>query len=213
MTENDERYVHRIEAFSDIVIGFSLAQLGATLVVPAHAAAIAQNDDWLFGFFFTFSLVCLMWWSHNRIFRTVFVPTTAALLLNFLLLATIVLLVYFAQFFAHITTVPDDMVAWRAYFLTLALNYLLTAALTVVGIRATASWENRTVEMRAYRLAVVYAVSGSLVMLCTLVSFALGDNQTMLSFGGISVPLGFALGVALARRRYPPLNTTKEPAA
>jgi hypothetical protein len=32
-----DRSAHRLEAFSDVVIGFSLAQLGLTLVIPAHA--------------------------------------------------------------------------------------------------------------------------------------------------------------------------------
>jgi hypothetical protein len=35
--ESEKEVIHRLEAFSDIVIGFSLAQLGLSLTIPAHA--------------------------------------------------------------------------------------------------------------------------------------------------------------------------------
>ena len=35
--EPEKEVVHRLEAFSDIVIGFSLAQLGLSLTLPARA--------------------------------------------------------------------------------------------------------------------------------------------------------------------------------
>jgi uncharacterized membrane protein len=198
-----ERYVHRIEAFSDVVIGFSLAQLGATLVVPPHAAEIAQDPGWLFGFAWTFALVCLMWWSHNRLFRTVFVPTPFALILNFALLATIVLLVYFAELFGRMQTMNDAIVAGRAYFGTLAVNYLITATLGYAGIRATHVWEELARELRAWRLVIIYAVSGGLILAVVLLSFVGQTSSLMLTVMGVSVPIGFIASVALARRLFP----------
>lgn len=198
-----ERYVHRIEAFSDVVIGFSLAQLGATLVVPAHAAQILTEPGWFFGFAWTFALVCLMWWSHNRLFRTVFVPTPIALMLNFALLATIVLIVYFAQLFGRMETMSDAMVAGRAYFGTLGVNYLITAALGYEGLRATHTWDDRLRELRARRLSIVYVSGGGLILAVVLVSLATQNAQLMLPIMSAAIPAGFVLGAVLARRRYP----------
>jgi len=41
--EREARLVHRIESFSDLVIGFSLALLGLTLVIPAHATELLAH--------------------------------------------------------------------------------------------------------------------------------------------------------------------------
>jgi uncharacterized membrane protein len=176
-----ERFVHRLEAFSDVVIGFSLAQLGATLIVPPHATALTANPGWLLAFLWTFALVCLMWWSHNRIFRTSFVPTPLAIVLNFVLLATIVLLVYFAQVFARATTMNDLIVAARLYFGMLAINYLITACLYAIthGSR---------------RAVTINAVSGAFQLAALLATVALGDNPAVPAILGISIPVGFLIG-------------------
>jgi hypothetical protein len=43
--ESEKEVVHRLEAFSDIVIGFSLAQLGLTLIIPRHAIDLFSNGN------------------------------------------------------------------------------------------------------------------------------------------------------------------------
>jgi uncharacterized membrane protein len=60
----DEVFVRRLEAFGDIVMGFSLALLGLTLVVPDHAAALVEHQNWLVAYVWTFALVCVLWASH-----------------------------------------------------------------------------------------------------------------------------------------------------
>ena len=169
------------------MIGFSLAQLGATLVMPAHAQALIDNPGWLVGFLWTFALVCLMWWNHNRIFRAGFKATPAALVLNFVLLASIVLIVYFAQVFARVSTLHDGLVAARLYFAALGLSAIFTALLYYVNLGVT-------------RGAIVNAVSGSIQCAGVLVSLLWGDRIFELSMMGMLVPFAWIFAVLVARR-------------
>ncbi|HZT11708.1 MAG TPA: TMEM175 family protein, partial [Candidatus Baltobacteraceae bacterium] len=74
--ESEERSIHRFEAFSDIVIGFSLAQLGASLALPSRPIELFTNLIWLVAFLWAFAMVCSMWWFHHRFFTQLFVPRT-----------------------------------------------------------------------------------------------------------------------------------------
>jgi uncharacterized membrane protein len=203
MGADDERFVHRLEAFSDVVIGFSLAQLGATLVIPNHAAELLARPDWLISFAWTFALVCLMWWSHNRLFRTAFVPTRLSLPLNFVLLATIVMLVFLSQVSTHSTTMADEGLAMRLYFLVLAINYLITALLVFVCTPKLRERKDYVRYDQGRRLGIINGVSGACVALSVVAAFALGDLAWTFSMMGGSVGVGFALGVAIARRAIP----------
>ena len=130
--ESDERTVRRFEAFSDIVIGFSLAQLGVSLTIPAHGIDLYLNPEWLISFVWAFANICAMWWFHHRIFASIFVPRTIPTLLNFVWLAVVVLCVYFTEVTVHLA---DDPVTWRTYFALFALAYGLLAAQYYVGVR------------------------------------------------------------------------------
>jgi hypothetical protein len=54
MSELPERSTHRLEVFSDIVIGLSLTQVGLTLVIPAHAIEFVTRPAGIFAFIVTF---------------------------------------------------------------------------------------------------------------------------------------------------------------
>ena len=183
----DERFVHRLEAFSDIVIGFSLAQLGATLVIPPHPQTLLANPGWLFGFLWTFALVCSMWWNHNRVFRVPFHPTAPVLIANFVLLASIVLLVYFAEVFARSATPPDAMLAARWYFGMLAVTYVMTAWLS----QTAHGWVRGTA---------VNGVSGLFQLLVVAVASFVPDDVAAMTAMACAVPIGFALGRVAGRR-------------
>ena len=118
--ESEERSVHRYEAFSDIVIGFSLAQLGASLVVPRQTIDLVHNPIWLLGFTWAFAMVCALWWFHHRFFASLFVPRPGPVLLNFLWLGVVILCVYSSQVWIHF---PADLIALRIYFISFALAY------------------------------------------------------------------------------------------
>lgn len=95
--ESDERVIHRLEAFSDIVIGFSLAELALSLNAPHGAAGLLADPSPLVAFVLTFGLVCGIWWSHHKLFTHYFVPIGPAIVLNFLTLGSVGFAVYTVQ--------------------------------------------------------------------------------------------------------------------
>lgn len=100
--ESDQRLIHRLEAFSDVVIGFSLAQLALSLTIPKNGAAgLLENPAPLVAFVITFALVCGMWWAHHRLFVHYFVPIPPMVILNFVTLAGVSFAVYSVQLMLH----------------------------------------------------------------------------------------------------------------
>lgn len=128
LNELEKDTIHRLEAFSDIVIGFSLAQLGATLVFKNETLQTAG----LFTFLASFAIVCSLWYFHHRLFQSFFVPQALPVVLNFIWLAVVVLLVFVSMQassggFAHRS--PTLL-----YFGLYALSYAILAVQTLLGI-------------------------------------------------------------------------------
>jgi uncharacterized membrane protein len=135
---NEEFFVRRLETFGDIVIGFSLAQLGFSLVVPGHAAALVDHFSWLIAFSWTFAVVCMMWAQHTWTFRYLFVPTPTSLLLNYMKLALIVLLVFAIQVLlrAFESGAPRDVVVANVlYWGCFAAILAISGAIAAIGLR------------------------------------------------------------------------------
>jgi hypothetical protein len=71
--ERSLRLLHRMEDFSDLVMGFSLALLGLTLVIPVHAIALVLHPFWLVSYFWTFALIGFLWMRHQQLFSMYFI--------------------------------------------------------------------------------------------------------------------------------------------
>ena len=126
--ESEERVIHRLESFSDIVIGFSLAQLALSMAIPkAGAAEFSSHPDPLIAFVLTFGLVCAVWWSHHKLFTHYFVPVPAMIVCNFMTLAFVGLSVYGVQLMLRPHHGPADFAffesAWACVFFLLSLQY------------------------------------------------------------------------------------------
>jgi uncharacterized membrane protein len=164
--ESDERTVRRFEAFSDIVIGFSLAQLGVSLVIPTRVIDLFLNPVWLFSFFWTFSVICALWWFHHRIFASIFMPRTLPVLLNFLWLAVLVLCVFAMQISIRLAY---DPASWRFSFFLFACAYGLLAAQYHVGLRELAArltQEARTALRRQASIMTVWTAAFAVATAC-----------------------------------------------
>jgi uncharacterized membrane protein len=131
-----ERTLHRIEAFSDIVIGFCIAEMGINLIVPQHASDMRAIVTAITGFAVSFVLISFVWWFHHRIFSTYFVLTPITLILNFTLLGSLVLMVYFQQIALHFIGMdvdPTNVVRmWMAGY---GAVYSLLGAMLWIGLR------------------------------------------------------------------------------
>lgn len=131
--ESEEHVVHRLEAFSDIVIGFSLAQMTLNLVLPADVLDLfTKHVSSLVAFGLTFAVVSGMWWSHHRLFTHYFVPTAPNIVLNFLSLGGVMFLVYTLQVWLHADY--HRSVAYVMYFGSIAWIIGIIAFLTYRGV-------------------------------------------------------------------------------
>jgi len=131
-----ERTLHRLEAFSDIVIGFCIAEMGINLLVPRHATDIRAIETAIAGFAFSFVLISIVWWVHQRIFRTFFILSWITMVLNFTLLGSLVLMVYFQQIALHFIGVdsnPTSVV--RMWMTSYGVVYGLLGAMLWIGLR------------------------------------------------------------------------------
>jgi uncharacterized membrane protein len=118
-----------------------------SLVFPAHASTLYTNPIEIIAFLVTFALVASIWYSHRRIFETYFAPTPLAVILNFAVLASTVLLSFMLQVFLHYRSdLQDFTVAALGYFTTYAITYVLLGALCAAGTRSR--WPDLTADQR-----------------------------------------------------------------
>jgi len=94
--ESEERFTHRLEAFSDLVFGFSLSLLATRLDIPETQAEVFAPTRWA-TFVITFGMICAIWLAHYRIFRHHFVARTPDVIVNFVFLFGIAVLPYAVQ--------------------------------------------------------------------------------------------------------------------
>jgi uncharacterized membrane protein len=119
-----ERFTQRLEAFSDLVFGFSLSLLATRLDVPANPAEVFEATRWA-TFIVTFGMICAIWLSHYRIFRHHFVARTPDVIVNFIFLLGIAVLPYVVQTFLRFTNTPNVLLLYLGDF-ALVLTALAT---------------------------------------------------------------------------------------
>ncbi len=131
--ERAERLTRRIESFSDLVIGFSLALLALTLSIPANIHELFRSPWWIVAYFWTFIAISTIWYNHQRLFTHYFWPEPLTIILNFALLSMMGLLVYFVQVFVHFHTAYDHVWAFLAYFAVFGVALVLLGTLYLHG--------------------------------------------------------------------------------
>jgi uncharacterized membrane protein len=158
-----DHMLRRLEAFSDIVIAFSLSELAFSLQVPASASAVFAHPAHYAAFAASFGVICSIWWLHNRLFAYFFIPDAVSIVLNFLLLASIVMVGFALQLFFRFEEAP---IATATYACSLGLLYGLIALLYAKGLRD----ERLTVEADLRREAVSRARRCAIVAVVFLLS-------------------------------------------
>jgi uncharacterized membrane protein len=94
----DEKLTSRLEAFGDLVFGFSLSLIALRLDVPSRVDEVLEPTRWL-TVIITFALICRFWLEHYRIFRHRFAVRTLDMVVNFVFLFGIAILPYAVQLF------------------------------------------------------------------------------------------------------------------
>jgi uncharacterized membrane protein len=128
-----ERFTRRLEAFSDIVFGFALAQSAFALQIPATLDAVYAQSGNLIFFAITFALIAMFWMMHYRIFHYAFAARTPDVALNFGLLAVVALLPYVLRLYI---TFQQSAIGSAAYSAELGAGFSLLAVLEYRGLRA-----------------------------------------------------------------------------
>jgi uncharacterized membrane protein len=120
-----ERFTHRLEAFGDLVFGFSLSLLATRLDIPAKVEDVFEATRWA-TFVITFGIICVIWLAHYRVFRHRFVARATDVVINFIFLFGIAIMPYSVQTFLRFMPGQDAILL---YFGDLALIFLALATL------------------------------------------------------------------------------------
>jgi hypothetical protein len=198
-----ERSTRRLEAFSDIVIGLSLAQLGLTLVIPAHAIEFVTRPAGIFAFIVTFVVVGRFWWVNFFVFEHYFRPNRTMVAFNFIALGSLLLQIFALQLYLHFAPLQEGVVASRIYFALFSLSYGTQGIMLALGLHyhwSTLSPQLRRAGVRVLldRFGVVVGSAlGNLLATNDLakIYIEVGKQYTLVANLPTSVLVGTALGV------------------
>ncbi|MDP9098939.1 MAG: TMEM175 family protein [Verrucomicrobiota bacterium] len=194
-----ERFTQRLEAFSDLVFGFSLSLLATRLDVPADPAEVFETTRWA-TFIVTFAMICAIWLSHYRIFRHHFVVRTPDVIVNFIFLLGIAVLPYVVQTFLRFTSAPNVIVLYLGDF---AVILTALATLRWRALRQRRDDPDADVRLREWRGTV-----RQYILVLVIVGFLFAMNaqlfpaQKFFSFLPVVLVI-VTLGTRLSVRRLP----------
>lgn len=193
----DEQLTSRLEAFGDLVFGFSLSLIAIRLDVPSRVEEIFEPTRWL-TVIVTFALICRFWLEHHRIFRHHFVVRTADMVINFVFLFGIAILPYAVQTFLRF---PRQLLPFSLYLGDVILVLTTLAFLRVRSLRQRATDPDEEGRLSDWRRSIAQ-LAGALVAACLLAAMYRpgADFQSDVRlFGGYAIP-GVFLLVFLVRR-------------
>lgn len=143
----NERFTHRLEAFSDLVFGFSLSLLAIRLDLPAKVEEVFEAARWL-TFIITFGAICAIWLAHYRVFRHRFIARTPDVIINFIFLLGLAVLPYAVQTFLRFASAPDAILL---YFGDFALVFAALATLRWRALRQRRGDPDGAVRLKEWR--------------------------------------------------------------
>jgi uncharacterized membrane protein len=195
-----ERFTHRLEAFSDLVFGFSLSLLAIRLDIPADVSQVFEPTRWS-TFIITFAIICILWLAHYKIFRHHFVPQIADVIINFIFLLGIAVLPYAVQTYLRFATGRE---ALMLYFGDFALVFAALASLRFRALRQRRGDPDTEVRLREWR-ATIRQFTITLVIAACLIAMGVGAiprkdfySAASAAFVAVTVLSRFAV------RRLPP---------
>jgi uncharacterized membrane protein len=193
-----ERFTHRLEAFSDLVFGFSLSLLATRLDVPAKVSDVFETTRWA-TFIVTFGIICVIWLAHYRIFRHRFVARTPDVIVNFVFLFGIAILPYAVQTFLRFGTGDATLL----YFGDLGLVFAALAALRFRALLQRRGDLDVDVRLREWRATVRQFIIVFVIMGCLVATNAsLLPREKLLTVVAATLIL-ITLGTRFAVHRLP----------
>lgn len=187
-----ERFTQRLEAFSDLVFGFSLSLLATRLDVPARVEDVFEATRWG-TFVITFGIICVIWLAHYRIFRHRFVAGVPDVAINFVFLFGIAVLPYAVQTFLRFTSGQDAILL---YFGDFALIFTALATLRWRALRQRRGDPDAAVRLKEWRETVRQYGIVLIIVLCLVgMRFNLIPREKFYTF----VPAAFVIVMLVTR--------------
>jgi len=200
-----DHFVRRLESFTDIVIGFSLAEVGISLVIPAHPMDIFVHPTSIAALFLTFGVLFRIWWSLTAVFARYFVPNKLMIGLNCAAVGLTIFQVFSLQMWLKFNaSTVDDLTAGKIYFATAASTLAMVAALHASGV--ITCWRRLTDEVRAFGVRNAFDAGITSAGIPAGFFITVGSTATgYLSFGNavaalpLNIVIGAGVGAILAR--------------
>ncbi len=205
--------VSRIEAFSDVVFGFSLTLLVVSLEVPHTFTDLLADMRGFIPFAVCFAIFALVWWQHHNFFRRYGLDDGITATLNFVLLFVMLFYTYplkflFTGMFGQLAGTADvsgKTIHWIEpqqgstlmiiYGLGYATVYLVFVLLYCNALRQREELElNRVEVFDTYTTMMESGLQLGLGVSCALLSAILPTNQAGLAgFVFFLIPVGLSL--------------------
>ena len=193
----DERLTSRLEAFGDLVFGFSLSLIALRLDVPSRVEEIFEPTRWM-TVIVTFALICRFWLEHYRIFRHHFAIRPIDMVVNFVFLFGIAILPYAVQTFLRFKL---QLLPFSLYVGDFVLVLATLSFLRVRGLRQRRADPDEEGRLRDWRRSVAQLVGAAAsASLLAAMHRPGADFQTDLRhFGSYAIP-GIVVLVIVVRR-------------
>ena len=202
-----ERFTHRLEAFSDLVFGFSLSLLATRLDIPADLSEIFEPTRWA-TFIVTFGMICAIWLAHYRIFRHRFIARTPDVIVNFVFLFGIAVLPYAVQTFLRFQTGRNSIILYLGDF---ALILTALATLRWSALRQRRNDEDTDVRLREWRGTVrQYTIVTIIVIFLIAMNAGMVPAEKFFSLLPLALVV-VTLFIRLAVRRLPSFLVSPHP--
>lgn len=197
--EERECFTRRLEAFSDLVFGFSLSLLAVRLDVPPNVHDILKPAR-VIPFVVTFAVICAMWMEHYRIFQHHFVARPVEILVNFIFLFGLAVLPFAVQAFIQF---PGEPITIGLYFGDFALVLLSLSILRWRGLLQRRGDLDETERLRDWkRLLVQCVISLIMIVMILLLSMRMVAVGSLINYVSPAI-LGLVILLRLGVRRLP----------
>jgi uncharacterized membrane protein len=196
ITPSGARFTTRLEAFSDLVFGFSLSLLATRLDVPARVEDIFTLSRWM-PVIITFGFVCRFWIEHYRIFRHHFIAGMFDAVVNFVFLFGIAIFPYAVQTFLRFQLL---LPSFALYLGDLGLVMATLAILRIQGLRQRRADADESARLHDWRRSLM---QGATALLLVIFIFALSiraNFRTAMEDFGLYFGFGILLIVFVIRR-------------
>jgi uncharacterized membrane protein len=183
LNDTDRHFVERMEAFGDVVVGFSLSLLALQLVTPDSDADVFGNPLRYVLFFATFAIIAAFWMRFTRIMTIGFAPRPLDTVMLFTYLAFVALLPYSLQTLIRVG--HGHLFASLALYLSVILGVTTTSlGLNIRGARNAWSVLDTVQRSKLWRSIIINFIG--CISLASSLAFDL-TNQPFASAGAILV--------------------------